>query len=99
MSLFSRTPAPLIGRKIVPWLVLLEVLRQSYAHYQEQLTAKERKRLTELLMHSHGRPSVLSARERDELRQLASKLDIVGLGKRAALSAAGFGGIADKSKS
>lgn len=98
MSLFSRAPVPIAGRRIVPWLVLLEVLRQSYAHYQEQLTPKERKRLTELLVHSHGRPSALSPRERQELRDLAGKLDVVALGKRAALSAAGLGGLSDKQR-
>lgn len=96
MSLFSRTPVAFTGRKVLPWLILLEVLRQSYAHWQEQLTPKERKRLTELLRHSHGRPSALSPRERRELQELASKLDVVALGKRAALSAAGFGGTTDK---
>lgn len=96
MSLFSRTPARVAGRKVLPWLILLEVLRQSYAHLQEQLTPKERKRLGELLRHSHGRPSALSPRERRELQELASKLDIVALGKRAALGAAGFNPTNDK---
>lgn len=96
MSLFSRTPARVAGRKVLPWLILLEVLRQSYAHWQEQLTPKERKRLGELLRHSHGRPSALSPRERKELNELASKLDVIALGKRAALSAAGFGGTPGK---
>lgn len=96
MSLFSRTPARMAGRKVLPWLILLEVLRQSYAHWQEQLTPKERQRLGELLRHSHGRPSALSPRERKELHELASKLDVVALGRRAALSAAGFGGTGDK---
>jgi hypothetical protein len=90
MGLFSRSPARVAGRKVLPWLILLEVLRQSYAHLQEQLTPKERQRLGELLRHSHGRPSALSPRERQELQELASKLDVVALGKRAALSAAGF---------
>lgn len=99
MGLFSRTPARLAGRKVVPWLILLEVLRQGYAHWQEQLTPKERQRLGELLRHSHGRPSALSPRERQELHELASKLDVVALGKRAALSAAGFGGSDGKKRS
>lgn len=96
MSLFSRTPVHIAGRKVLPWLILLEVLRQGYAHWQEQLTPKERQRLGELLRHSHGRPSALSPRERQELHDLASKLDVVAFGKRAALSAAGFGGTNDK---
>ena len=96
MGLISRSPARLAGRKVLPWLILLEVLRQTYAHLQEQLSPKERARLGELLRHSHGRPSALSPRERKELQELASKLDVVALGKRAALSAAGFGGTTDK---
>lgn len=90
MSLFSRTPARVAGRKVLPWLILLEALRHAYAHLQEQLTPKERARLGELLRHSHGRPSALSPRERRELQDLASKLDVIALGKRAALGAAGL---------
>lgn len=90
MGLFSRTPARVAGRKVLPWLILLELLRHTYAHLQEQLTPQERRRLGELLRHSHGRPSALSPRERGELQELASKLDIVALGKRAALGAAGL---------
>ncbi len=96
MSLFSRTPARVAGRKVLPWLILLEVLRQTYAHLQEQLSPKERARLGELLRHSHGRPSALSPRERRELQDLASKLDVIALGKRAALSAAGLNPTNDK---
>jgi hypothetical protein len=93
MGLFSRTPAVPLGRKLVPWLVLLEVLRHGYAHWQEQLTPEERHRLTELLVASRGRPGALSPRERDEVQALTSKLDIVALGKRVALGASGFGGL------
>lgn len=92
MSLINRTPARAFGRKVVPWLLVLEVLRQTYAHWQEQLTAAERKRLTALLKATHGRPGTLSKRETQELRELTSKLDLFALGKRTALSAVGFGG-------
>lgn len=96
MSLISRTPTRLVGRKLVPWLVLYEVLRQTYAHWQEQLSPKERRRLTELLKNSRGRPGNLSRRERQEVRDLAAKLDLVALGKRASFSAVGLGGGASR---
>lgn len=93
MGLIRRSPARVAGRtagrKVIPWLLLLDLLRETHSHWQEQLSPKERKRLTELLKLSHGRPGNLSERERREVKELAAKLDVLALGKRAALTGVG----------
>lgn len=89
MSLIRRGTGRVVGRKVLPWLLLLDLLRETHSHWQDQLTDKERRRLTELLRASKGRPSNLSDRQRREVRELAGKLDLLALGKRAALTTAG----------
>lgn len=68
------------GAKAVPWAALLQgtvIVGRRWA----ALSAKERARLTELMRESRGRVSNLSAKERLELRKLAHKLDIRGMGR------------------
>ncbi len=68
------------GAKAVPWAALLQgtvIVGRRWA----ALSAKERARLTELLRESRGRVSNLSAKERLELRKLARKLDVRGMGR------------------
>ncbi|WP_320671448.1 hypothetical protein [Patulibacter defluvii] len=89
MSLIRRGAGRVVGRKVIPWLLLLDLLRETHAHWQDQLSERERRRLTELLRQSRGRPGNLTERQRREVRELASKLDLVKLGKRAAFTAAG----------
>ena len=49
-------------------------------HWQA-LSERERKRLVALLRKSGGRPAGLTARERDEIRGLVGRLDLVGIGR------------------
>jgi hypothetical protein len=64
----------------VPWAVLLRggtiVGRRWTA-----LSAKERAQLTQLVRDSRGRVSNLSIKQRVELRKLARKLDLNGMGR------------------
>ena len=62
--------APL--RKAIPWLMLYEVARASKSHW-DSVDPGDRKRLTELLRKSKGKPQNLSAGERAELAALVSK--------------------------
>jgi hypothetical protein len=65
--------------RAVPWAVLLQgivIVGRRWA----ALSAKERARFTELLRRSRGRIGNLSVRERMELRKLARKLDVKGMG-------------------
>jgi len=70
-----------LGRTVraVPWATLLQgtvIVGRRWA----ALSAKERARLGELARKSRGRLGNLSVRERLELRKLAHKLDIRGMG-------------------
>jgi hypothetical protein len=49
-----------------------------------KLTAGERAHLSALVRKSRGRPGNLTARERADLRRLAAKLDLPGLGRSVA---------------
>ncbi len=65
--------------KAVPWATLLQgtvIVGRRWA----ALSAKERARFTELVQKSRGRIRNLSVKERLELRKLAHKLDVRGMG-------------------
>jgi hypothetical protein len=49
-----------------------------------KLTPGERAHLSALVRKSRGRPGNLTARERGDLRRLAGKLDLPGLGRSVA---------------
>jgi hypothetical protein len=65
--------------RAIPWAALLQgtvIVGRRWA----ALSAKERARFTALIHKSRGRLRNLSVRERLELRKLAHKLDIRGMG-------------------
>lgn len=64
----------------VPWAVLLRggaIVGKRWT----ALSTKERARLAQLVRESRGRVSNLSVKQRVELRKLARKLDLKGLGR------------------
>ncbi|HEY2536638.1 MAG TPA: hypothetical protein VGI24_06620 [Solirubrobacteraceae bacterium] len=66
--------------KAVPWATLLQgtmIVGRRWA----SLSEKERTRFTELVRRSRGRVRNLSMKERLELRKLAHKLDVRGMGR------------------
>jgi hypothetical protein len=66
--------------KAVPWATLLQgtmIVGRRWA----ALSEKERARFTELVRRSRGRVRNLSMKERLELRKLAHKLDVRGMGR------------------
>jgi hypothetical protein len=64
----------------VPWLALVRAAMIVSNHWNA-LSSRERTRLTQLVGESRGWVSNLSAKERSELRKLAGKLDLAGLGR------------------
>jgi enhancing lycopene biosynthesis protein 2 len=69
------------------WLLAAaEVVVAVRNHVTDRLTAKERKRMVEIVRSSKGRPSNLSDRERRELRGLLAKVEPGGLAKKVATS-------------
>jgi len=66
--------------KALPWAPLLRgavVLGRRW----RALSERDRTRLVDLLRQSGGRPGSLSTKERKELRSLAGKLDLKGIGR------------------
>jgi hypothetical protein len=68
------------GLGAVPWAVFLRggvIVGQRWS----ALSAKERARLSQLVRESRGRAKNLSVKQREELRKLARKLDLKGMGR------------------
>jgi hypothetical protein len=65
--------------KALPWAVLLRV-GFAVGRRWRSLSERDRARLSELVRRSRGRPGNLSSGERKELRKLAHKLDLKGMG-------------------
>lgn len=66
--------------KALPWAALLQVT-VAVGRRWKGLSEKERARLAQLTRDSRGRLGNLSAKERSELRKLAGKLDLKGMGR------------------
>jgi hypothetical protein len=64
----------------VPWLTIARVAMVVSRRWNA-LSAKERARLAQLVGESRGRVGNLSIKQRAELRKLARKLDLKGLGR------------------
>jgi len=64
----------------VPWLTLTRAA-MIVSRRWNALSAKERARLAELVAESRGRIGNLSLKQRAELRKLARKLDLKGMGR------------------
>ena len=64
----------------IPWTALLQGGVVVGSRWR-RLSAKERERLRELMRTSRGRVGNLSEKDRKELRRLAAKLDLKGMGK------------------
>jgi hypothetical protein len=72
--------------KKVPWLLVFELARLTHGHIMDRTSPADRRRVMDLVRRSKGDPRKLSARERDELRAIAQKVDAKQLA--AALSPA-----------
>lgn len=77
MSKFSRVRA-------VPWLMLFEAVKLARSHLMDSTSPADRRRVVELVKRSKGMPQNLSARERDDLKRIASKIDASKLAAAAA---------------
>ena len=64
----------------VPWLTLARAA-MIVSRRWSALSAKERAHLARLVTESRGRVSNLSLKQRAELRKLARKLDLKGMGR------------------
>ncbi len=77
--------------KALPWLAMLQAVVVIGQRWWA-LSEKDRTRVTNLVRDSHGRLGNLSTKERAELRRLAGKLDLKGIGlELTALARSGRG--------
>ena len=66
-------------RRLVPWLILFEVLRASRDHW-DRLDPDDRARASALMRRTRGNPRNLTDADRRELRDLARRLRLGRLG-------------------
>jgi hypothetical protein len=74
-------------RRLVPWLILFEVLRAGRDHW-DRLDPGDRARVSALMRRTHGNPRNLTGADRDELRDLGRRLRLGRLGFSLASAAA-----------
>jgi hypothetical protein len=66
-------------RRLVPWLILFEVLRASRDHW-DRLDPDDRARVSALMRRTRGNPRNLTDADRRELRDLGRRLRLGRLG-------------------
>jgi hypothetical protein len=76
--------------KALPWAAALQA-GMVVGDRWRRLSEKDRLRVRSLLRQSGGRPGNLTSKERRELRQLAGKLDLKGMGRELLPLARGRG--------
>jgi hypothetical protein len=74
-------------RRLVPWLILFEVLRAGRDHW-DRLDPGDRARVSDLMRRTHGNPRNLTAADRSELRDLGRRMRLGRLGFSLATAAA-----------
>jgi hypothetical protein len=73
-------------RRLVPWLILFEVLRAGRDHWG-RLDPADRRQVSDLMRRSRGNPANLTAADRTELRALGRRLRLGRLGFSVATAA------------
>ena len=66
-------------RRLVPWLILFEVLRATRDHW-DRLDPNDRARVSDLMRRTHGNPRNLTEADRRELRDLGRRMRLKRLG-------------------
>lgn len=73
--------AKIMRIRALPWLLLFEAARAVHSHVMDDLSPRDRRRVGEILRASHGNPLSVTSAQRDELRSIAAKFDVKGLGR------------------
>jgi hypothetical protein len=76
----KKSSSPVEKARALPWAALLQGVVVVGRRWKG-LSASDRERVKELLAESGGRVNRLSAKQRKELRKLAGKLDLKGMGR------------------
>ena len=75
--------------KAVPWLLVLAALRVLYEHWQ-RVEERDPRRATETIVRSRGLPHKMAQTERQDLVDIARRLDHMALGRDLADAATPF---------
>ncbi len=75
----SNMPAP--ASRPAPYVVAADLANSARAHFQSQLSSRQRKRFVAIVRKSGGNPSKLSKRQRKELSHLIKAFDPVAFVK------------------
>ena len=67
--------------RVLPWLLLFEAARTLQAHLTDNLSPDDRRRVVRIVRDAKGDPRKVAQRDRDELRSIAGKLDLMRLGR------------------
>jgi hypothetical protein len=70
-----------MGRKAVPWMLLLEAAMVLRTHWG-RLDDRDRRELSRIVKKSHGSPRNLSKDERSELVRIVRRLDLITAGRK-----------------
>lgn len=70
-----------LGRKAVPWMLMLESAMVLRTHWG-RLDDKDRRELSRIVKKSHGRPQNLTKNERSELVRIVRRLDLITAGRK-----------------
>ncbi|HEY7618885.1 MAG TPA: hypothetical protein VH834_03890 [Solirubrobacteraceae bacterium] len=76
----------MVIKKLVPWLILFEMLKAGRAHW-DRLDPADRAQVADLMRRSHGDPRKLTAEDRAELTALARRMRLMRLGASLATAA------------
>jgi hypothetical protein len=76
----------MVIKKLVPWLILFEMLKAGRAHW-DRLDPADRAQVADLMRRSHGDPRKLTAEDRAELAALARRMRLMRLGASLATAA------------
>ena len=66
-------------RRILPWLILFEMLKAGREHW-DRLEPADRAEVVDLFRRTHGNPRNLTPADKAELRDLAHRLHLARLG-------------------
>jgi hypothetical protein len=67
--------------RTMPWLLLLETAWTVQRHLRENLDPDDRRRVADIARRTKGDPRQVTDRERADLKKIAGKVDLPGLGR------------------
>ena len=73
-------------RRLVPWLIVFEVLRAGHDHWG-RLDPADRRRVSDLMRRTHGNPANLTPGDRSELLAMGRSMHLGRLGFSMATAA------------